>query len=103
MAHFEKELDRKEIYRGRIFTVSAHRIETEAGEEALREVVEHHGGACVLARDPEGRVLLVRQYRFAAGKELADWLAQSCHVRAELLPLPRDDRAGREAARRLMG
>ena len=36
-------------------------------------------------------------------EELADWLAQSCHVRAELLPLPRDDRAGREAARRLMG
>ena len=72
MAHFEKELDRKEIYRGRIFTVSAHRIETEAGEEALREVVEHHGGACVLARDPEGRVLLVRQYRFAAGKELLE-------------------------------
>lgn len=40
---------------------------------------------------------------FAAGEELAAWLAQSCHVRAELLPLPRDDRAGREAARRLMG
>ena len=64
MAHFEKELDRREIYRGKIFTVTSHRVET------ARDVVNHHGGACVAAVDPEDRVLLVRQYRFAVGREL---------------------------------
>ena len=70
MAHFEKELDRREIYRGKIFTVTSHRVETEGGAETVRDVVNHHGGACVAAVDPEDRVLLVRQYRFAVGREL---------------------------------
>ena len=30
MAHFEKELERRELYRGRIFTVTTHRVELEA-------------------------------------------------------------------------
>ena len=49
MAHFEKELDRREIYRGKIFTVTSHRVETEGGAETARDVVNHHGGACVAA------------------------------------------------------
>ena len=52
MAHFEKELDRREIYRGKIFTVTSHRVETEGGAETARDVVNHHGGACVAAVDP---------------------------------------------------
>ena len=72
MAHFEKELERRELYRGRIFTVTTHRVELEDGGEGLRDVVNHSGGACVAALDKEGRVLLVRQYRFAAGRELLE-------------------------------
>ena len=72
MAHFEKELERRELYRGRIFTVTTHRVELEDGGEGLRDVVNHSGGACVAALDEEGRVLLVRQYRFAAGRELLE-------------------------------
>ncbi len=72
MAHFEKELERRELYRGRIFTVTTHRVELEDGGEGLRDVVNHSGGACVAALDKEGRVLLVRQYRFAAGRGLLE-------------------------------
>ena len=72
MAHFEKELEGRELYRGRIFTVTTHRVELEDGGEGLRDVVNHSGGACVAALDEEGRVLLVRQYRFAAGRELLE-------------------------------
>ena len=72
MAHFEKELERRGLYRGRIFTVTTHRVELEDGGEGLRDVVNHSGGACVAALDKEGRVLLVRQYRFAAGRELLE-------------------------------
>lgn len=72
MAHFEKELERTELYRGQIFTLTAHRVRLEDGGESRRDVVNHHGGSCVAALDGEGRILLVRQYRFAAGRELLE-------------------------------
>lgn len=72
MAHFEKELEREELYRGPVFTVTTHRVGLEDGGESRRDVVNHHGGSCIAAVDGEGRILLVRQYRFAAGKELLE-------------------------------
>ncbi len=72
MAHFEKELEKDELYRGSIFTLTTHRVRLENGGESRRDVVNHHGGACVAALDQEGRILLVRQYRFAAGQELLE-------------------------------
>lgn len=72
MAHFERELEKQELYRGSIFTLTGHRVGLEDGGESRRDVVNHHGGACVAALDPEGRLLLVRQYRFAVGQELLE-------------------------------
>ena len=36
MAHFEKELERREVYRGRIFTLTSHRVGLENGGEIGR-------------------------------------------------------------------
>lgn len=72
MAYIEKELEREELYRGGIFTLTGHRVELPDGGEGRRDVVNHHGGACVAALDGEGRILLVRQYRFAAQRELLE-------------------------------
>ena len=72
MAHFEKELERQEVYRGCIFTLTSHRVGLENGGESRRDIVNHHGGACVAALDEEGRVLLVRQYRFGVKEELLE-------------------------------
>lgn len=72
MAHLERELERQEIYRGSIFTLTGHRVRLEDGGESRRDVINHHGGSCVAALDGEGNILLVRQYRFAAGQELLE-------------------------------
>ncbi len=72
MAHFEKELEKTQLYQGKIFTLTAHRVQLEDGGESRRDVVNHHGGSCVAAVDDKGRILLVRQYRFAAGRELLE-------------------------------
>ena len=72
MIHFEKELSRKELYRGHIVDFCLHQVELENGKTACREIVHHHGGVSVAALDPQGRLLLVRQFRFAAGKELLE-------------------------------
>lgn len=72
MAHFEKELEKEELYRGVVFTLTTHRVKLEDGGESRRDVVNHNGGSCVAAVDEKGRILLVRQYRFAAGRELLE-------------------------------
>ena len=72
MAHFERPLQREEIYQGRIISLSRSTVELENGKTALREVVSHHGGVCVAALDEEDRLLMVRQFRFPAGEELLE-------------------------------
>lgn len=56
----------------------------------VREVVEHHGSVVVLPVFPDGRVLLVRQYRYAAGEFL--WELVAGHIEPKESP--------RQAARR---
>lgn len=72
MAHFEEKLSSREIFCGRIFSVTEDRVRLENGEESRREIVHHHGGVAVLALDEEGKVLLVRQFRYAFGQELLE-------------------------------
>lgn len=72
MAHYEKELHREELYQGKVFTVTTHQVALEDGTQSRRDVVNHNGGATVAALDEEGRILLVRQYRFAAARELLE-------------------------------
>lgn len=72
MAHMEKELSETEIYNGRILRLQQYTVELENGRTAKREIIKHHGGACVAALDDDGCLLMVRQYRFALGKELLE-------------------------------
>ena len=70
MAHFEKKLNSETRFEGRVFTVTLDRVELENGRTSTREVVHHHGGACVAALTEENEVYLVRQFRYAFGQEL---------------------------------
>ena len=68
----EKTLEKEYLFRGRVVTLHKDRVLTPEGKETTREVCEHGGGVCILALTEEGEVLLVRQYRYAAGKELLE-------------------------------
>lgn len=60
----EEKLRSEEIYRGRILNVSCDTVLLENGTEALREVVHHPGGSCVVPLTSDGCVLMVRQFRY---------------------------------------
>lgn len=60
------------IWSGRIFGVLRERIRLPSGLEQDLSIVEHPAAVAVAAVDGEGRLLLVRQYRHAAG----DWLIE---------------------------
>ena len=64
----EKTLESREVYRGRILHVRVDRVRLPNGKEGVREVVEHPGGVAVFAMDGQGRVALVRQFRYPLGE-----------------------------------
>ncbi len=60
----------RSIYRGRIVNLAIERVTLPNGFTTELEIIRHPGAAAVAAIDDRGRVLLVRQYRHAAGGSL---------------------------------
>ena len=58
------------VYEGRIFDVTVDRVALPHGREADLEVVRHDGSVVLLPIADDGRLLLVRQYRYAADRFL---------------------------------
>jgi ADP-ribose pyrophosphatase len=56
---------RETVYAGRIFTVERDRVRLPKGVEATLDVVRHPGSVVLLPMPDPGRVILVRQYRYA--------------------------------------
>lgn len=63
------------VYDGRVVGLRVDRVIEPGGVEASREVVSHRGSVVVLPLLEGGRVLLVRQFRYAAGKSLWELVA----------------------------
>ena len=60
---FEKTVSSKTVFEGRVFDVEIKQILTPEGKSSEREIVKHHGGACILPIDDEGNCYLVKQFR----------------------------------------
>src|SRR5579862_1516235 len=67
----EEPAGRRTVFDGRLLHVFADTVRLPGGGTASREVVEHRGAVAILARDDDGRVVLVRQWRHAVGR--ATW------------------------------
>lgn len=57
----------REIFRGRIVTLTQETVRLPDGHQFELEVVHHPGGAAVLALDEQQRLCLIRQYRHVTG------------------------------------
>ena len=60
----EEKTGGERIYKGRILDFEVDRVRLPSGAEAQREVVRHKGAVVVLPLHEDGRVELVRQYRY---------------------------------------
>ena len=67
LAHYEKTIDSKVIYEGKILTLRRDTVELENGNHAAREVIDHPGGVAVLAIDEHEHILFVSQFRYPFG------------------------------------
>jgi ADP-ribose pyrophosphatase len=58
---------RRSIYEGRVVRLRCDEIELPGGRRSTLEIVAHPGAAAIVPVDGDGRVLLVRQQRWATG------------------------------------
>ena len=68
----EKVLSSELIYEGRAFTVRVDTVRTVDGRKTTRDIVEHSECVAIVAVDPDNKILLVKQYRLPAGKQLLE-------------------------------
>lgn len=65
-------LSSRNIYRGRVVNLEVDRIVEPSGNEVEREIVRHPGAAVLLPVTSERRIVLVRQYRYAANEVMLE-------------------------------
>jgi len=63
-------LSSRTVYEGRIFNVTVDRVRLPHGVEHDIELVRHPGSVVLLPVPRDGTVILVRQYRYAVGRDL---------------------------------
>ena len=68
-------LSSRTLFTGPVFGVRRDRVVEPGGIRVTRDVVTHHGSVVLLPVFPDGRILLVRQYRHAVGQFLWELVA----------------------------
>jgi ADP-ribose pyrophosphatase len=68
-------IESKEVFKGKVFSVRRDRVIEPGGVEVVRDIVAHNGSVVVLPAFPDGSILLIRQYRYAARSFLWELVA----------------------------
>jgi ADP-ribose pyrophosphatase len=68
----EERISSERAFEGKLVSVRVDQVRTPSGRTATREVVEHPGAVAILPVLPDGSVVLVRQFRYAVGRELLE-------------------------------
>lgn len=69
MNFFEKKTGGRCVYDGKILRLEVDDVILPDGKPSERECVRHHGGAAVLCV-ADGKILLVKQFRYLYGREI---------------------------------
>ena len=68
----EKTLSETTVFEGRVFRLVRKIVKLPNGKTSTRDLIVHPGAAAMIPIDAEGRILMVRQFRKAAGKEMIE-------------------------------
>ena len=86
-----KTVSSKTVFQGNVFWVTRDEVEEPGGVKATRDVIRHNGSVVILAVDAETNpndpgILLIRQYRHAAGKLMLELPAGRIEPGEKLIP-----------------
>ncbi|MCL1982189.1 MAG: NUDIX hydrolase [Clostridiales bacterium] len=68
----EKTIKSERIYEGKILNLRKDTVKVVNGDTSYREIVEHDGGVTLAAITPSNRMVMVKQFRKAAGKAVLE-------------------------------
>ena len=67
-----KVVKSEKIFSGMVFDVKLDLLKYDSGNDGRREVIHHNGGAVVLPVNKEGKIILVKQFRYPLQKVLLE-------------------------------
>lgn len=70
-----KVIESKVLYEGKVFDHKVDKIEYRSGNTGVREVAIHPGGAVVIPVKNDGKIILVKQFRYPFQKSLLEFPA----------------------------
>jgi ADP-ribose pyrophosphatase len=79
-------VQRRRIYDGIVLRLDVDRVRWPDGRETTREIVRHPGAVVIVPLLPDGRVVLLRQYRYAVSQILWELPAGTLDQAAESIP-----------------
>jgi ADP-ribose pyrophosphatase len=82
----EERVESEEVYAGKLFKVFRDRVRLPNGLLTTREIVRHPGSVGIIPRRADGRIVLVRQFRYVAGRELWEIPAGTLDKPGEEIP-----------------
>ncbi|CAN7337373.1 NUDIX hydrolase [Rossellomorea sp. LjRoot5] len=68
----EKTINTETIYQGKIIDLQVDEVELPNGKTSKRELIKHPGAVAVIALTPEGKMVMVEQYRKALEKSIIE-------------------------------
>ncbi len=68
----EQTIESNEVFTGRLVKLRVDTVRLPDGRETTREVVVHRGAVAVVPMTDDGKVVMVRQFRQAAGEVLME-------------------------------
>jgi ADP-ribose pyrophosphatase len=82
----EERVESEEVYAGKLFKVYRDRVRLPSGRLTTREIVRHPGSVGIIPRRDDGRIVLVRQFRYVAGREMWEIPAGTLDKPGEEIP-----------------
>ena len=86
---YEKTITSEIAYNGGFIRIKKDKVLLENGKESFREVMLHPGACAVVPVMPDGRIILVRQFRYAFMKEFLEIPAGKIDPNEEILTCAR--------------
>tara|TARA_Y100000294_G_scaffold29761_1_gene25160 strand:+ start:113 stop:652 length:540 start_codon:yes stop_codon:yes gene_type:complete len=68
----ETQLSTKQVYRGSFLDVRKDEVELPNGKTSTREWIKHPGAACIIPILPDGKIALIKQYRYPVQEEMIE-------------------------------
>ena len=68
----EKTIQTKTVHKGTLLTLKRDKVLLPNGSTGIREWIKHPGAVCCVPILPNGKIILIRQYRYAVKEEMIE-------------------------------